>query len=339
MRDKKRFNSALAPYFALYLDEQQKKGIKNTSGYVGTFRSFDTYLTVTEHKGLIITEDVYSGWLDSQDHLKALTRYSNACCIIRFLKFMNELGHGCCVPRPPKAEHCDFVPFVFSDDEFARILKATDEWRDMNEQPNSCALVVPSIVRLMYSTGMRIGEALSINNRDIDFDRRVIHVHDTKNKCDRLSPINESLEKVLRQYIDYRNRMPMEHIADPDAPFFVNLRGKRCHEATILNRFHLILDKAGIQVASNGYRARLHDIRHTACVHAMSKLVMSGMDIYCSLPLLAAFMGHLHVKDTEDYVRLTRDMYPELISQDLSVTSSIRDVIINAAIDEANGIL
>lgn len=61
----------------------------------------------------------------------------------------------------------------------------------------------------------------------------------------------------------------------------------------------------------------------------MSKMAKAGKDIYSSLPVLATFMGHLHVKDTEYYVRITRDMYPEFIKQDLSVTAAIREIIQN----------
>ena len=37
------------------------------------------------------------------------------------------------------------------------------------------------------------------------------------------------------------------------------------------------------------------------------------MDLYCSLPILSAFLGHQSLKATDVYVRLTAEMYPELI--------------------------
>jgi hypothetical protein len=68
----------------------------------------------------------------------------------------------------------------------------------------------------------------------------------------------------------------------------------------------------------------------------MTKIAKAGKDIYCTLPILATFMGHLHVKDTEYYVKFTRDMYPEFIQQDLSVTAAIRDIIQNYALPVAH---
>ena len=72
---------------------------------------------------------------------------------------------------------------------------------------------------------------------------------------------------------------------------------------------------------------RLHDLRHTACVHALMKMVRSGKDPYCCLPILSVFMGHKSPSSTEYYLRLTEEMYPEIIKLDLSYTNSIRDII------------
>jgi integrase/recombinase XerD len=44
-----------------------------------------------------------------------------------------------------------------------------------------------------------------------------------------------------------------------------------------------------------------HEIRHSAAVHSLIKLTQDGVDIYCSLPLLATFMGHKKVLDTETF--------------------------------------
>ena len=67
----------------------------------------------------------------------------------------------------------------------------------------------------------------------------------------------------------------------------------------------------------------VHEIRHTAAVHAMVKLTQNGMDIYTSLPLLATFMGHKKVRDTENYVRLTQEIYPDLITMNAEVLTKI----------------
>jgi integrase len=88
-----------------------------------------------------------------------------------------------------------------------------------------------------------------------------------------------------------------------------------------------ILADAGIEHKGNEEGPHLHSLRHTACIHSMVKCARQGMDMYCCLPILSVFMGHRKVVDTEQYLRLTQEMYPELVKQDLSVTSSINGVV------------
>ena len=67
----------------------------------------------------------------------------------------------------------------------------------------------------------------------------------------------------------------------------------------------------------------VHEIRHSAAVHSLVKLTQSGMDIYASLPLLATFISHKKILDTENYLRLTQEMYPELIKMNSEGTNQI----------------
>lgn len=47
----------------------------------------------------------------------------------------------------------------------------------------------------------------------------------------------------------------------------------------------------------------------------MIKLVGEGMDLYCSLPVLSKFLGHLDAYSTERYLRLTQEVYPDIINK------------------------
>jgi hypothetical protein len=50
-------------------------------------------------------------------------------------------------------------------------------------------------------------------------------------------------------------------------------------------------------------------------VRTLKQLVDQGADIYCALPVLATYVGHASVKATQGYVRLTIDLFPELIEK------------------------
>ena len=58
---------------------------------------------------------------------------------------------------------------------------------------------------------------------------------------------------------------------------------------------------------------RLDFLRHTFSVHSLAMMAESGVDLYCSLPILSTYLGHQSLEATNGYVRLTSEMYPGLL--------------------------
>ena len=191
-------------------------------------------------------------------------------------------------------------------------------------------ITLPTLFRLLYSTGIRISEALAIKNKDLDIKHHVITLNQTKNGSQRLAPINASMEAVLNQYIEYRNQMPIEGTMNPDRHLLVSSSGKPCTRRTVGKWFIKILEESHIPYKGSHLGPRIHDIRHTTAVHALVDMTRKGKDLYCCLPILSIFLGHKKVVDTEHYLRITKEMYPELIKMDLAATSPISQVIFHS---------
>ena len=62
----------------------------------------------------------------------------------------------------------------------------------------------------------------------------------------------------------------------------------------------------------------------------MMKLHSEGMDMYAYLPAISKFMGHLHISDTERYLRQTVEMYPGLASIDKEISKNIIKPIVES---------
>jgi integrase len=269
----------------------------------------------------------YDKWFETISDNRPATIYKSVGIVARFLGYLSELGHECYIPRLPKKPVRDFVPYIYSEDEMAKIFSVADTLRLKLKTHNSILMIMPALLRLLYSTGIRIGEALAIKNRDIDFNRNAITLNETKNGCQRLAPLNNDMEAVLKQYILYRNRMPIKGLEEPDSPLFVSGIGKSLSHSSVYENFHNIIMKVGIPYKGGNSGPNIHGIRHTSCVHAMQKMIQAGKDMYCCLPVLSTFMGHKYMIDTEMYIHLTKEMYPELIEMDKSVTASISTII------------
>ncbi len=157
----------------------------------------------------------------------------------------------------------------------------------------------------------------------MDFDCHCISLNKTKNGRQRLVPINESLENVLRQYISYRNKIPLDGIVSNESFLFVNGLGNKIPKCSVSRWFIIALEMAGIRYNGNGKGPRLHDLRHTAAVRAFENLISSGKDPYSCIPQVALFLGHTSYKQSEYYLRLTAAMHPNLIKMDDSVVGDI----------------
>jgi integrase len=64
-----------------------------------------------------------------------------------------------------------------------------------------------------------------------------------------------------------------------------------------------------------GHGPRLHDLRHTNAVHALNGWVKADKDVYSLLPILSKFLGHEHIRSTEKYLRLTAEVFPDIIQK------------------------
>jgi integrase len=109
--------------------------------------------------------------------------------------------------------------------------------------------------------------------------------------------------------------MPVSNVSSPTSFFFIKSDGTYCKAQAIYVWFRRLLAECGIPYIGNHHGPRVHDLRHTFAVHAMVQMAHGNQDIYSSLPVISACLGHKSLTATEQYVRLTGEMYPELIRQ------------------------
>lgn len=310
---KKGFKSSLGKYFQAYYDEQVALCL-SVSDKLMRLHVFDNYLFKKYKSPIFLSETVVNEMLDYLVNEEKRDRYRYTSTFAMFAKYLVRLGIPCYIPSVGRMPKSNYLPYIYSHEEINKIFIAADSLRNKKHHNKSMLLIMPVLIRLLYSTAIRLGEALSLQNKDVDFEHHTITLNNTKNGSQRIAPINTSMEKVLRQYIAYRNKLQVKNISAPDSPFFVNLLGQPCTNHAVLTRFVEILHIAGIEYKGNHLGPRIHDIRHTACVHTMIKMSKDGKDIYCTLPNIAAYMGHKNYSSTNKYLRLSKEMFPDIIN-------------------------
>jgi len=90
--------------------------------------------------------------------------------------------------------------------------------------------------------------------------------------------------------------------------------------------FKKLYASAGIKTPQ-GKLPRIHDVRHTFCTMSLNRMLASGMSLYVAVPILAAYVGHVNLCDTERYIHLTEHGYDDFIRKESSLQSLIPEVL------------
>lgn len=262
-----------------------------------------------------ITESFFQQWRSTRIADCERTLYAKYSVWSQLTTLMCRCGCTCFIPRLPKQPKSDFTSYIFTHEQIAAIFNAADEYRLYDIRMGTALISMPALLRLLYSTGIRISEALSIRNNHVHMDEGYIHLEKTKNGSGRIVPICDSMKAVLLTYMEYRDNMPIKGIADTYNFLFVKSDGTSFKANCVYQHLRKLFDKCGISYRGNHHGPRVHDLRHTNAVHALVQMGHDGMDLYTSLPILSACLGHRSLSATEQYVRLTCVMYPELEEQ------------------------
>jgi integrase len=316
------FKSVFAPYFESFVKMKAVMGF-TTSKIEYIFKELDELYGAMQLQEPILTKELVKVWRESRLNDSERTLYDKWSIISQFSRYMCHCGFICYVPPMPRQKDKVFIPRIFTHEEMRCFFAAVDGLRSRSIHPHLCLFSMPALFRVLYATGMRIGEALSLNNEDINFVKGVILIKKTKNQRQRIIPITPSLEMVLRQYLRCRDKMPIKDIGRGNAPLFISHTGNRISKSTAYTWFRKILKLCNIPFIGGNHGPRLHDLRHTFAVHTLMKQVKSGKDMCCLLPILSVFMGHKTLLGTESYVRLTSEMFPELNVQIGAISSYI----------------
>ena len=305
--------------------------MKQALGYVSlrtewVFLELDKFFFNRNETSLGITRKQVDEWRATRINDAPNTLYTKYSILSQFCKFMCKIGYDSFIPRlPVNPSQTNFTPYIFTHHQIASIFDSCDKLRLYDRHMSTIQFIIPVIIRLLYGTGLRISEAVSLKNRDVDLERMVIRIRKCKNGEERLAPLSDTLAEVLKQYLHYRNQLPVSHVCDDDSFFFVSPNGTYCRSGSVYNWFRKVMSESGIPFQGDHKGPRVHDLRHTFAVHSLEKMARTGMDLYCSLPLLSTYLGHKSLGATEQYVRLTSEMYPELLKAEKGIGVHVFD--------------
>jgi integrase/recombinase XerD len=221
-----------------------------------------------------------------------------------FARYMKSLDPATEVPpsRILRASSRRVAPYVYSAAQIAALMKAATQLH-----PARRADTYQTLLGLLAATGMRVGEALSLNRQDIDFQHGLLAIHHAKFSRSRVLPLHPSTLQALGGYLYRRDR---ERPPAPASALFAGKDGSaRLAYEHVRAAFHKLLAQADIQPAG-GRPPRLHDLRHTFAVRTLTDGYQTDGDLHARLALLCTYLGHSDPISTYWYLTGT----PELLA-------------------------
>jgi len=272
-----RFNEILK----MIEEELKLKGysFKTRKAYLGHIERFLSYTNKSLKE--VETEDIRKYMLYLLDNQKVSHSYVNQA--ISSLKFAcNEVLHQNQVieflPRPKKENK---LPNVLSFQETIRILGALK-----NEKHKT-------ILYLIYSAGLRVGEVVRLKPQDIDSERLLIHVVQGKGRKDRYTVLSEiSLEQLRKYYKLYK----------PEKWLFP---GQDENEFITERTVQRVFENA-CRIAKINKKVSVHSLRHSFATH----LLEGGID----LRYIQELLGHANSRTTEIYTHVTQKSITNITS-------------------------
>lgn len=308
------FYGANACFLEQYIAFKRNLGYALNNTYY--FKMFDRFTIENGATAVGLTKKLADKWAEKRPNESDVTRYKRVNDIINFSIFLNHLGYQSYISRRLKSYQTTFTPYIFSQKEIKSFFTACDTV-EVHRQ-STMKYVLPVVFRIIYGCGLRVDEALSLKCGDVNLDEGYIIIRESKNGRDRMLPLSGSLIDVC---VLYRIRCLLSHKSEDY--FFTQKNGRRYASSTVYRWFRKILWKAGISHGGRGMGPRVHDLRHSFSVHSLVEMSRKGLDLYYSLPILSKYLGHQSLEATDKYVRLTSEMYPELIQEVNSLCSYI----------------
>ena len=256
-----------------------------------------------------ITVDLFLRWKDTFGAASTATWADRLSAVRGFSAWLKEFD-----PRtevPPKGlipkRYQRPRPYIYADDEIVRIVT---EAAALPSRLGLRSVTCATLFGLLAVTGMRVGEAIGLDDGDVDLDAAVLHVRHAKNGKDRFLPVMDCTARHLREYSAARGRILGFKIT---TAFFADENGLRLRSLSAERNFARVSQKIGLrekQIGNyHGHGPRLHDLRHSFASKTILDWFRLGRDIDREMYKLSTYLGHTNPAGTWWYI----EAVPELL--------------------------
>jgi integrase len=303
------YSSVFADVIQGFVLEKQALGYSYHKQAVALKR-FDAFCVEVGHNQRYLSKELAMQWA-KKTPFESDNAHSRKIRLVRMLaRYLARLGYDAFIypDHLGRSQTQQYQPYLFTEMELAKFFKQVDRCQPVNNSQNRHA-ILPLLFRILYGCGLRISEATHLTVGDVNTTDGTLTIRNAKFHKDRIVPMASSLNERCRIY------MEVIHPGSQSIQiFFPSTLGGSYSDYTIYAYFRRFLWEAGISHGGRGKGPRLHDLRHTFAVHCLKRWVQSGTDLTVALPYLSTYLGHAGLKNSQHYLRLTAELYPDIVA-------------------------
>ncbi len=202
-------------------------------------------------------------------------------------------------------------PHLYSAEEIAALMTQARQIRFPLK-----AATYETLIGLLASSGLRVGEAIRLECRDVDLEVGLITIRESKFRKSRLVPLHPSTRDALGNYAKRRDGLFPGPKSDS---FFISLSGTRLHHNSVDETFRRLVQAIGLERPGKR-RPRPHDLRHTFAVSVLLGWLRSEPDVAPRMAVLSTYLGHLKPSSTYWYLQAAPELLA-LVTERLEVRS------------------
>ena len=279
----------VAKEFYKYLETEKGASFNTKRAYKGDIEDFIKFVQESAHE-TVDHNTIRAYIVATYKGLKKSSLSRKISAIKVFFKFMKRKGYidqnTALIVKSPKIEK--HLPKFYTIDEMFHFLDflPKDGWLNIRNR---------AIFELMYSTGMRASEALTMNVEDLHMDGMWVKVKGKGGK-ERILPFGDKAKEAIEAYLEAMKKVGKY---SPKGALFLNFHGERLAYRGLL----AIMKKHQLH-AQLFKNLALHGVRHSFATHMLD----SGADLRSIQELL----GHSKLSTTQRYTHVSMDKLMEI---------------------------
>lgn len=293
-----KFCSALGQEMQRFVDFKRMQGY-DYSSQARKLGYFDRFLHENDDgaQDQWLSLNTLQRYVATTARLEGYSRSSRLCSLREFTRYLHaRCAKSTLLPKDIVPRSQPVVRFYrLSPAQITSIMAATGS---VFPAESICTHALRMLIGLLYCTGLRISEALSLTLSDIDLQRATLHVRKGKFSKQRLVPLSPSTLTALNDYLGFRSA----HAGTgSDSPLFIGAYDKVLSYQQAHRRFLRLCRNCGHEEKP---LPRLHDLRHNYACRRLALWREEGRDVNAMLPVLATAMGHVNIMHTQIYLHM-----------------------------------